>query len=123
MNYGHSEHFPYPTEEDIETLLAAVDAVNDLPDGKEIIGKSHIICHVMWFNNRVEEEELSFAEAAKRYCPGKSKNAVITVWDGIEALTFTHEENISPEQKDRIQKELNSWLTSKGHDNQFYAIT
>lgn len=116
MSYDHSEHFSYPTEEQIETLIAAVDAVNALPDGKEIIGKGHIICHSAWHENRVSD--LSFAEAAKRYCPGKRRDAAITVWNGREAVTFTQESNVPPERVDRLQKELNSWLTSKGYGSQ-----
>lgn len=125
MNYDHSEHFSYPTEEEVEILLDAIDAVNALPDGKEIIGKGHIICHSAWYKNRAET--LSFAEAAKRYCPGKSKNAAITVWNGRKAVTFTQESDLPPdqidriqlppEQVDRIQRELNSWLTSHGYDS------
>lgn len=116
MSYDHSEHFSYPTKEEVETLLNAIDAVNALPDGKEIIGKGHIICHAAWHKNRAKN--LSFTEAAKRYCPGKSKDAAITVWNGREAVTFTQESNVPPERVDRLQKELNSWLTSKGYGSQ-----
>lgn len=122
MSYDRSGHFSYPTKEEIiEHSIAFIKAVNALPDGKEIIGKGHILCHSAWYKNRAEN--LSFAKAAKRYCPGKSKDAAITVWDGIEALTFTQESVLPPEQADRIQREFNSWLTSHGYGSQSIIMT
>lgn len=114
-----------PTNKKDETLrvfLLALEAVSHLPDGKEIIGKGHIICHNAWFQKRIEEPGLNFREAAKLYCPGKASSAVITVWNGEEAVSHNQTGHLSDAQKQKLEGDLNAWFRSKGLDSQSIAI-
>lgn len=113
----------FPTNKEDEALrvfLAALEAVSHIPDGKEIIGRGHIICHNAWFEKRAEH--LSFSKAAKLYCPGKVKDAAITVWNGLEATTYTSSGVLSEEQAERLGEDLNQWFKGEGIESQSIAI-
>lgn len=107
-------HNELTDDEMVGRLLADLEAVENLPDGKEKIGKGHIICHRHWHKAHLQDPDLSFREAASRYCNVKPNKAFITLWNGIEAVTFSNNSVMTPEEQELVASNLNKWFAAKG---------
>ena len=101
-------------DEMIDRLINALESVEHLPEGKEKIGKGHIICHRYWHKVYIQDPDLSFREAASRYCNVKPNKAFITVWNGVEAVTFSNNDVMTPEEQELVTSNLNKWFAAKG---------
>lgn len=98
------------SEPDLEYLVSVLEAVHQLPSGYERIGRGHIICHQIWYALKLQAADLTFSEAARRYCGGKPKNAAITILygDHVEHLTLTQESG--EELKDACNRNLDQFF-------------